>query len=143
MASASPHHIDSSFLLDALDALKQRQATLPNQDVAPAIHRAIEFQGGVPRARIEILFQQCRSQMLSIHLWEDRAISLHAGEAMPNGGWMFRYGSAGRFPGPNEGPELMAAAEASLLAMSDSSEADPERLEAIWRPLIAKGPRLA
>jgi len=142
MASASPYHIDSPFLLGVLGALQARDAALREQSVTPAIHRAIEFRGDTTCARIEILFRQCRNQMLSIHLWEDRSISLNAGEAVRSGGWMFQYGSAGRFPGPNEGPELIRAAEASLAAMTEMTEAEPERLEAIWRPLIARGPRL-
>jgi len=108
----------------------------------PAIHRAIEFRGDTTCARIEIVLRQCGNQMLAIHLWENRAISLHIGEAIRNGGWRFQYGSAGRFVRPHDGPELMRAAEASLRVMAAKSEEATERLEAIWRPLIANGPRL-
>jgi hypothetical protein len=142
MASASPHHIDSPFLLDVLDTLNACDAALRRRDVTPAIHRAIEFRGDTTCARIEIVFRQCRNQMLSIHLWEDRAISLHVGEAIRNGGWMFRYDSAGRFLRPHAGAALMRAAEASLLAMTETGAEITERLEATWRPLIASGPRL-
>lgn len=142
MASASPYHIDAPFLVDVMEALRLRGKALRHKGATPAIHRAIEFQSGSPCARIEILFRQRRNQMLSIHLWEDRAISIYAGEAIRNRGWLFRYDNAGRFPGPNEGSELVKAAEASLSAMFEMTEATTDRLETIWRPLIAKGPKL-
>lgn len=142
MVSASPYHIDDPFLVDVMEALRERGDAFRAQGAASRVERVIEFRGESTVARIELLFRLGGSQMLSIHLWEDRAISLNAGESVRGGGWRFRYGSEGRFPGPNQGPELVRAAEASVQAMADTTDADPERLEAIWRPLIAKGPKL-
>lgn len=142
MASASPYHIDDPFLVDVMDRLRERGNALRDQGVAPSVERVIEFCGERTVARIEILLRLGGTRMLSIHLWEDRAISLNAGESVRGGGWRFRYGSEGRFPGPNQGAELVRAAEASVQAMAEDAEADSDRLEAIWRPLIAKGPKL-
>jgi len=142
MACASPHDIDNPFLLEAIEALAHCRQSALDREAAPAIHRAIEFRNGGTCARVEILFRQCRNQMLSIHLWENRAISLHAGEAIRNGGWKFHFSSAGRFLATQDGQALVRAAEASLTAMAETTDADPERLEAIWQPLIARGPRL-
>jgi len=141
MPAASPAHADSPFLLAVLAALKKRSRALKHGNAIPTIDRIIEITDGEPLERIEIEFRTRKRQSLRILVWEDRAIWVHACEAISKAGWKFQFTDSGRLIGHASERELVAALEASLSAMFEMTADDLDRLTAIWGPLLAHGPR--
>ncbi|MEM7779834.1 MAG: hypothetical protein AAF697_05520 [Pseudomonadota bacterium] len=80
-------------------------------------------------------------QRLQVTIWSDRMVEAQACEPGQYKGWKFTYDIYGRVVGDVGGRELVAAIEASLSAMFEITQANTSKLERIWSPLLAQGPK--
>jgi len=64
-----------------------------------------------------------------------------ASERLPKGGWKFEFSEGGRLLPTVDGRGLVALIEETLSTMFEMEQAEIERIEAIWRPNLAKGPQ--
>ena len=132
--------LNSPFLTNLLDSLRRRSKALKHKNARPAIKRFFDSQDGVSKERIEITFDQRPRQRLTIKAWEDRTILIQATESILQAGWKFQHVSSGRFVGTPDGREIVQALEATLSAMYEMTSESTGQMDAIWRPLLAKGP---
>jgi hypothetical protein len=129
--------------MDVLDSLKRRSKALKHQNATPVIERLVEIRDGKPEELVEVTFKTRSRQTLALTVWCDRWVSIRAFESVPRGGWKFQYTQSGRFLGAEGGRKLIEVAEASLSEMYELTDANIGRLDVIWRPLLAKGPKAA
>ena len=108
---------------------------------SPVVERFVDTYDGAAEDRVELRFTSRKKQQLSLTVWEDRTIRVTASESISKAGWKFTYTDEGRFVGSEGGRAIVSAVEASLAAMFEMTDKDVGRLEAIWGPLLAKGPR--
>lgn len=134
---------DCPFLLDVLDSLKRRGKALKHRNATPIIERFIELRDGKTEERVEVTFKVRKRQIVALTVWGDRWISIRAAESIPQAGWKFQYTHSGRFLGTEGGRDLVKATEASLSEMYELTDTTVERLDLIWRPLLANGPQVA
>ena len=136
-----PDRPGSPFLADLLDSLRRRSKALKHKNSTPEVERFIDTRDGLTEERIEIRFSNRRRQQLTLTVWEDRSMRVSASEAIWQAGWKFQLCSEGRFNGSGGGREIVDALEASLSAMFGMTGNDATRLDAVWGPLLAKGPQ--
>jgi hypothetical protein len=141
MSNASPVRADSPFLLDILEGIRRRRKALRSHNANPIVERIIEVRDGNPVERIEIVFHPRTNQTLTVIVWENRSIWVHACEAIKNAGWKFQYTASGRFLAPGGGRDLVPALEASLSRMFEMTRENSVRLSEIWDRLLANGPQ--
>ena len=134
--------IDSEFLEDVLESFRRRSKALKHRNAKPQIERFLEVQEDQSTERIEILIDRKPRQTLRLILWSHRYIDVLAAEAISQAGWKYQYQYSGRFVGGAGGRKIVAAVEASLSAMFELTSEDVFKLEQIWKPLLAKGPRV-
>lgn len=134
---------DCPFLLDVLDSLKRRGKALKHRNATPIIECVIELRDGKTEERVEVTFKVRKRQIVALTVWGDRWISIRAAESIPQAGWKFQYTHSGRFLGTEGGRDLVKATEASLSEMYELTDTTVERLDLIWRPLLANGPQVA
>lgn len=132
---------DCPFILDVLDSLKRRGKALKHRNATPTIERFIEHRDGETEERVEVTFKARKRQILALTVWGDRWVSIRASESIPQAGWKFQYTHSGRFLGTEGGRDLVKATEASLSEMYELIDSTVERLDVIWRPLLANGPQ--
>ena len=132
---------ESPFIAGVLDSLKRRSKALKHQNATPVIDRFIESREGVTEQRVEITFAKRPRQKLTLTLWEDRTVEVHASEAIWQAGWKFHYARAGRFVGVGGPQDLVRATEASLSKMFEMTSKNVGQLDELWGPLLADGPR--
>lgn len=133
---------ESKFLDDVLESFRRRSKALKHRNAKPKLERFLEVHEGQSIERLEVQIDRKPRQILRLTLWSDRQIDVLAAEAIRGAGWRFQYQNAGRFAGGVDGRKVVAAVEASLSAMFEIASEDVPQLEQIWKPLIAKGPRV-
>jgi hypothetical protein len=132
---------DCPFILHILDSLKRRGKALKHRNAIPTIERFIEVRDGESEERVEITLKARKRQILALTIWCDRWVSVRASESISQVGWKFQYTHSGRFLRADGGRDLIEAVEASLSEMSEMTDANVERLDVIWRSLLAIGPQ--
>ena len=140
--SLIPLLADSPLLTELLEALRKRSRAIKHKGVQVAIERVIEEADGEKRERLEIDCRLGKRQQARLFVWDDRALWVHAAEAIPKSGWKFQFTDSGRYVGTADARMLVSALEATWAAMYEMAPADIGRLASIWTPLLAKGPKL-
>ena len=141
MPPGPPITANSPFLSDVLEALRRRRRALKHQNALPEIERIIEIEEGVAQERLEIRMAPRKRQRLGLIVRQDRTIRVQATESIAKAGWKFEFADQGRLVAQTDGRAFVAALEASLSAMFEMTADQMDRLERVWNPLIAKGPR--
>ncbi len=77
-------------------------------------------------------------QRVTIVIRDTRRIDIVAAEGVPEA-WAWQFADAGRLAG--DGPALIAAIEQTLAACAGMTAEATGAFDAIWRPVLAKGPR--
>lgn len=132
---------DCPFILHVLDSVKRRGKALKHKNATPTIERFIEVLDGESEERVEIALRVRKRQVLTLTIWCDRWVQVQASESISQAGWKFQYAHSGRFLGADGGRDLVEAVEASLSEMYEMTDANVGRLDAIWKALLANGPR--
>lgn len=140
--SLVPLLADSPLLTDLLEALRKRSRAIKHKGAQLTIERVIEEADGEKRERLEIECRLRKRQRVRLLVWDDRALWVHAAEAVPKSGWKFQFTDSGRYVGTADTRMLVSALEATWAAMYEMTSADTGRLATIWAPLLAKGPQL-
>ena len=141
MVVQHPISADAPFLQDVLVALIRRSKALRHKGLALKIERIIETNDGRTTERLDLIFHLRKRQSISLTLWQDRAIWVHACEAISKGGWNFQFTNSGRLVGPLSGRDIVVAIEETALGMFGMTEDSVQLLGSIWHQLLARGPK--
>ncbi len=89
--------------------------------------------------RFVLAFAKGAHQHVTVTIRATRRVQVVAAERVPNDGWAWTFSDAGRLSA--DGPALIAAIEQTLSACYGMTAERTAEFTAIWRPLLAKGPR--
>lgn len=125
----------SPFLADALRCLAKRRKAIRHKVRDIAVEKVLERTGSEEREKLEIA---CTGPALRLFLWDDRWVFVDARTLAKHQGWTWEFTYQGRLAGGVDARRLVAALEETIEAVTFQSTA---RLEQLWKPLLASGPR--
>ena len=129
---------ESPFLRGILDGLSKRRKAIRYKVRQISVEKVRERTGSEEREKLEITCEG-NAQKLRLFLWDDRWVFVDA-RISSKQGWAWEFTYQGRWMGIADARVLVAALEQSIEA---SSLGDSAKLEGVWRPLLAQGPRAA
>lgn len=132
----------SEFLADVWAALGRRRKAIRYRVRGVTIAAVVGGAAGEDRERIEVECPISRAPNTSLRfdLWHDRWCRIDARSSRKGKGWAWEFSSEGRPLLSAAG--IVAALEASIAAASPVETAPAERLEEIWKLIMARGPRI-
>lgn len=139
-----PHLIDplstapkSPFLAGVLAALAKRRRAIRHKVRKIAVDKLRERISADEHEKLEISSVVGTAQ-LRLFVWDDRWVFVDARIPTKSDGWSWEFSYEGRLVG-DEARALIEAFEDSIEAAAMQSG---ERLELVWKPLLAGGPHL-
>ncbi len=136
---------ESPFLSEFGEAIQRRQKAIKHSTFGLECVRVIDERARPPEEKLELIIAGPRrfSHCLRANAWPDRWMWIDAREPGKRG-WKWQWTREGRLLGNCTGANLVEALELSYAASPFVSEkAFTDQVAAIWRPLLATGPRLA
>lgn len=131
---------DTGFLEDLLASLRKRRKALRHQVRDLSIERIVERSEGGDRGKLEIACVASGRARLRLFAWEDRWVWFDA-RCGSKDGWVWQFTRDGRLLAAEPGRGLVEAMERSIAAAFELTPEGLSRLEDIWTPLLARGPR--
>lgn len=135
-------HPQAEFLQMVVDALRRRARAINYIGGRIFVERIIEKSESVSIEKIEITYRRlsrARGPRVRIFIWSDRWCWVDARE-IARQGWRWKWTAEGRLMPEVIGTSTIAALEESIKVAFHASEEAPQRLEEIWKPLLARGP---
>lgn len=130
----------TTFIAEVQEVLRKRGKPIRYRKSDISIERVIERTDGEEREKLEI---ECpfhgMTTQLKVHLWYDRWIRIYAGRSS-KAGWVWQYTTEGRLLGDRSARDFVRLFENSLAAGNWDEQA-PARLETLWKPVLATGPK--
>ena len=137
MSQPTPLPWTSAFLAEVDAAWAKRRRAIRNQTRSAATQQIDASEED--EERFVLAFSLRVRQHVTVTVRASRQVTVVAAESIPNGGWAWQFTDAGRLAAG--APALVAAIEETLSACFGMTAERTGRLDAIWRPLLAKGPR--
>jgi hypothetical protein len=131
---------ENAALSALLDAIRKRSRALSHKCNVTECERVVELKDGEEHERIELRLQQrSRSALkLTFWMWDDRWCWFDARRGSKSG-WTFEWTYEGRLSGDLSGRDLVDAIERTHELIA--TDADVTSLNAIWRPMLMRGPQ--
>jgi hypothetical protein len=130
----------TTFVAQLQEALRKRGKPIRYRKSDISIEPVIERTNGEEREKLEI---ECpfhgTTTRLCVHVWDDRWIWIDARRSS-KAGWVWQYSTEGRLVGSHSARDFVALFEESLSAGHWDEQA-PARLENVWKPALATGPK--
>ena len=143
MSSVLPSS-DKPFLHSVLASLKKRSKAIKHSVKSLRCERVIEKDGSSIIEKLEIdVLKYCalpRNLSLRAFVWEDRWIWLDY-RVPSKTGWVWEWTYDGKFLG-HDGRRFVEAFEASFHASRGCDADATAGRSKLWKPLLARGPRL-
>jgi len=130
----------TTFIAEVQEALRKRGKPIKYRKSDISIERVIERTNGEEWEKLEIECPFHRTTTrLSVHLWHDRWVRIDARRSS-KAGWVWHFTAEGRLLGSHSARDFVALFEESLSAGHWDEQA-PARLENVWKPALATGPK--
>jgi len=130
----------SEFLRDLNEAFRKRRRAISHQAASVRYGKIYELIDDEKVERFEAELEGGNpSATFRLHAWPDRILWVDFRQSAKSGrGW--EWTSTGRLLPPHSGREVVAAIEQTYSHVWSMTRTQYSEFEAIWRPMIAKGP---
>lgn len=134
----------SEFLLAVCQSMQRRSKALKHRARTRSIERLVEVRNDLSFEKLEIDFRVSNSgnsPRLSFHVWDDRWVWIDARRGSKDG-WVWEWSSQGRVLFEEDpGRSFVSAIENTISVSHCDAGQVSARLDAIWHPWLASGPK--
>lgn len=135
----------SEFLADFHLSLRKRKRAICYRVRSIELEKILEHANGkeLERLELECTLSHRHRTKVRVFVWQDRWVWVDARSMVGSSkGWSWEFTTEGRAIGGVDGHRLVQAVEASISAGSQVVQGNGLALAAVWKPLLAAGPRL-
>ncbi len=133
---------EKELIASVIASLKKRHKALKHKVKVVTCDKVLEARDGAREEKLEVSLQEYSSN-LRAHVWEDRWVWVDfrsPGRGTP--GWRWEWTYDGRLLSAHDGRALVEALEQTLDASASVEVVGVSVFSAIWKPLLAQGPKL-
>jgi len=130
---------ENEFLASVLASMKKRQKAIKYKTTAMTCDKVIETHDSVRKEKLETSFRWMKRDLRAF-VWEDRWVWVDFRSASKRG-WLWEWTFEGRLLPRHDGRVLVDALEKTLDAAPSDDAGDVSVFGAIWRTLLAQGPK--
>jgi len=133
---------EKELIASVIASLKKRHKALKHKVKSVTCDKLLEVNDDARREKLEVSLQGY-SDNLRAHVWEDGWIwvDFRARAVGSSGGWRWEWSYDGRLLPVHDGRVLVEALERTLGAAAALDGNAMSVFDAIWQPLLARGPK--